>query len=259
MGGIASSVKIKKTDLNSVITFSIFEKERESGQILKNSRREVDLSKELQKIKKIDQTVDLKNGKLGDMSFKYIDSDDVYFGETAHAYSEKLVGENASFPLKSQYGNYLLLEDNIEFSYDKNVNELSLEDAFEKLSLINKTFGQYGLSDVYGMDILDKNGEILDTVIITFDEIIQLANGKTINKNRKEYTKKSFEDTLGKISMIKDENVQIGNEIDAIKYHYDNDDGCDYYMFTYKDNIYTLKVPESEKEINNYNNVYLIK
>lgn len=246
IGGVVSTVKIKKLSLDRKINFSIFEKNTETNDIINSSQIQIDLEKDLEEKVKINQSSNLKNGKLGDVNFKYIDSKTVYFGTTSHAYSKKLVGENASLPIKIQYGNRLIQEEHIEVSYNKNVNNLNLEEAFENLVLINYNFGQYGLSDVYGMDITNKQGEVIDTVIINFEEMIKLCKGLAIQKDGKEYTKSSF-DGFADMSMIKDENVVIGNGINAIKYHFESDEDYEHYMFIYKDNIYEIKIPINQR------------
>ena len=183
---------------------------------------------------------------MGDIKFKYIDSEDVYFGTTSHAYSTDLVGENASIPIKVQYGNYLLPQEHIEISYERNVNSLSLEEAFESLSIINNNFGQYGLSDVYGMPIEDNEKNVIDTVIINFEDMINLCNGLSIEKDGKTYTKNSFAQ-YDNVLMVKDKNVKIGSKINAIKYYFDEDKDYDYYMFIYNENIYEIKTPTYER------------
>lgn len=241
-GGVVSTVKIKKLSLDTKINVSIFEKYEETNNITNSSKIQIDLENDLEEIEKIDQNINLKDGNLGDVNFNYIDSENVYFGTTSHTYSQNLVGENCSLPIKIQYGNYLVAEEHIEFSYDKNVNNLNLEQAFESLTLINKTFGQYGLSDVYGMDITAQQGEVIDTVIIDFDEMMKLCNGSSIEKDGKYYTKNSFS-VFSTMTMIKDKDVEIGEGIKSIQYHFETNDEFEYYMFVYKDNIYNIRIP----------------
>ena len=245
IGGMVSAVKIRKINENHKINFSVFEKNIE-GNIVNSAQIQIDLKKDLEEKVKIDQRTNLKSGKLGDVSFQYIDSEYTYFGTTEHAYSDKLVGETASLPIKIQYGNRLIPEEHIEFLCYKNVNKLSLEEALESLVLINNNFGQYGLSDIYGMDITDKQGQVIDTVTISFDEMIKLCNGLTIEKAGKEYTKESFE-RFEEITMVKDKNVEIGNKIDAIKYYFESNEDEESYMFIYKDNIYDIRIPTNKR------------
>lgn len=250
VGGIVSTVRIRKLSLDNKINFSVFEKDAETNNIVNSSQTQINLNKDLEEKIKINQSSNLNDGKLGEVNFKYIDSENVYFGTTSHYYSEKLVGEDCSLPIKVQYGNYLVSEEHIEFSCYKNVNNLSLEKAFESLVLINENFGQYGLSDVYGMDITDEKGELIDTVIITFEEMIKLCNGLTIEKDGKKYTKESFEG-FAEMPMVKDKEVEIGTGINAIKYYFrldgDNERDNYQYMFIYNDNIYNIRVPINKR------------
>jgi hypothetical protein len=244
--GFVSSVKIKKLNLDQIINISIFEKYTETNEISKSSEIQIDLTNDLEEKVKIDQIVDLKTGTIGEINFKYVDSDYVYFGTTSHSYSENLVGENCSLPIKTQYGNYLIPEEYIEFLSYKNVNHLDLEATYESLVLINETVGQYGLSDLYGMHIVNDDGEIVDTVIITFADMINLCNGLSIEKDGKEYTKDSF-DTYAEVSMVKDSEVELANGINAIKYHFENGEEEECYIFVYRDNIYQIKLPIDDR------------
>lgn len=246
IGGIVSKVKIKKLTLKEKITFSIFEKNSETNEIYDDAKIQIDLSKKLKVKEKIDKSSKIVSRTLGDVKFKCIYDEYEYFGTTSHSYSKNLIGENCSFSVNTQYGDRLINEEHIEVSYDKNVNNLSLEKAFENLNLITSNVGQYGLSDVYGMDIYDKKGEHQKTVVITFEDMIDLCNGLTIEKDGEKYTKDSFE-TNAEMSLLKDEMVEIGKGIQALKYHYSTDESVEYYMFEYNNNIYYIRIPKDEK------------
>lgn len=246
IGGIVSTARIKKLSLDQKFNFSIFEKIEEINSISNNAQIQIDLEKDLEEKVKIDQSSNIKEATLGDINFKYINDEHVYFGTTSRAYSTELTGNNFSVPIKSQYGNYLISEEHIEFACEMNVNNLTLEDAFEKNALINQNVGQYGLSDLYGMDIYDKQGQLKETVVINFEEMIDLCNGKTININGKQYTRNSFE-VYADVQMIKDQEVEIGNGIKAIKYHFEENEEYANYMFTYKNRIYYITVPNNER------------
>lgn len=247
-GGIVSTVKIKKISLKSKINFSVSEKSETTNSITNNSKIQVDLENDLEEISKIDQILNVKKGILGDVIFEYINSENVYFGKTSHSYSQTLVGENCSLPIKIQYGNYLETEEHIDFWCDKNVNNLTLDEAFKSLGLITQTFGQYGLSDVYGMDITTQQGEVIDTVVIDFDEMMKLCNGSSIEKYGKQYNKDDFNE-FSTMTMIKDKDVEIGKGIKAIKYYLAENDEFEFYMFIYKDNIYDIRNPVNNSRI----------
>lgn len=244
IGGIISIIKIKKVNLKDNIIFSLYEKESNTQQITRNVSINLSLKQDLEEKKIINQDSYFKDGVIGNIGFKYTDSKDVYFGTTSHTYSQKLEGENFSVPIKSQYGNYFIQEEHIEFYYNKNVNNLSLEEAFNYTNLINSTLGQYGLSDIYGLQLAGKEDE--NVIIMSFDEVIKLCQGKTINKNGKRYSKEDFLDYFASITMTKDADLTIGDGIKAIKYHVEANNFQEY-LFIYKDNIYTLKVPINER------------
>lgn len=240
IGGELSSVKIKKVSLDSKINISVLENDEEKIKL------QIDLKEDLEKKVKIDGNPFWENSQLGDLKFSNVVSDDVYFTTKSHAYSEKLVGEYCYFSIGIQYGHSIPEAENVELTYYKNVNNLNLEEAFKSLSLINECFGAYGLSDVYGMD---KAENITDVVIVAYEEMINLCNGLTIEKDGKEYTKESFAKTYNG-SIIKDENVEIGYGIKTIKYHYEYDNEIEpvyHYMFIHNNNIYDIKVPANER------------
>ena len=47
--------------------------------------------------------------------------------------------------------------------------------------------------------------------------------------------------------MIKDQDVEIGNGIKAIKYHFEENEEYTNYMFTYKNRIYYITVSNNER------------
>lgn len=47
--------------------------------------------------------------------------------------------------------------------------------------------------------------------------------------------------------MIKDQDVEIGNGIKAIKYHFEENEEYANYMFTYKNRIYYITVSNNER------------
>ena len=242
IGGVISSIKIKKQDKKDIITFSAFEKKE--GNISNTNKVQVSLGKDLIRKETINQISKLKETKFLDLKFKYIDNENIYNETIQSAYSEKLTGESYSIPVQVQYGNRLIQTEYINISGKKNINNLSLEDAFNDMILITQEFGQFGLSDVYSLDIANTNWQ--ENLIVTFDELIKLCNGQSIQKNGKTYTKNSFE-RYASITYKKDSNEIIGNSIKAIKYSY-GDDTYNNYMFTHKDNIYYITVPTGARE-----------
>lgn len=245
IGGVISRAKIKKQDLKSKINVSIFEKNIDQDKIENGANVKIDLEKDLEEFFKIDNSENLQDGTLENISFKYVDSENLYYGTTEHSYSNRLTGEIYSIPVKLQYGNRLVSEEHIEFSFEKNVNNLSLEEAYESLSLINENFGQFGLSDIYGLRKIDSK-EDDEEIIIDFDEMIDLCKGKSIEKNGEVYSKESFE-RYSEMPMEKDGNVVIGNGINAIKYYFESNKESSYYMFINDDNIFYISIPLNKR------------
>ena len=253
IGGMVISTKIKKQDFNEKINILVYENiEDENEKEVErtySAQTQIDLNQDLEEMIKIDRSADLIGARIGDVDFQYIGDDDVYYGTTQHAYSTRLVGETYSLPIKVQFGNRLVYPEHIDFWCEKNVNQLTLEEAFEALVLINGEAGQYGLSDVYGLDIMDNRGELIDTVLVDFDDMLKLCKGETIEIDGKEYQKEDF-DTFAEMIMQKEADVEIGNGIKAIKYYFGEDKTElteEHYMFASGDSIYYIRVPVNER------------
>lgn len=249
IGGTISTAKIKKVDLNSKIIITVSEKIENNTSYKKEAKIEIDLSKDLVQKEKIEQN-NIEQEKLMDASFLYIYDEYFYKGDILHAYSTNLIGENVSIRLKAQFGNKLIDYSHIDFSAEKNVNNLNLNQAFEDYKLITENMGQYGLSDVYGLDIANGN----EIVLVNFDEMKNLAKGQTITKNGKNYSKKDFSIFDG-ISIEKVSDEIIGNNIKTVKYVTPGEEDSVFYMFIYKGNIYTVKVPTDNRvkeEVQNF-------
>ena len=255
IGGVISNVRIKKNNLNSKIIVSVSERMEDKTSYKKEAKTEIDLSEDLVSKEKLVQS-DIVQGRLADVSFSYIYDEYVYFGETSHAYSDNLIGENFSVNLKAQFGNRLLRYSYIDLYDEKNVNNLTLSQAFEDFKLISENMGQYGLSDVYGLELENQNSEVTETILVNFEEMKNLAKGQTINKNGKNYSKNDFLTWAG-ISFNKQGEEVIGNGIETIKYTTLGEPDAEYYMFIYKENIYELKVPTDDRvkdEVQNFLN-----
>lgn len=245
-GGEVRSTKIKKMDLDSKIIFEVIERDYTTGEKTKKSDTTIDLSSDLAVKVEIDQSDDQIEETLEDVSFKHTYDENYYRGDTGNAYSKALVGEDISWTLKSQYGNTLVPDEHIDFSFETNVNNLSLEEAFEDYLLINNNLGQYGLSDVYGINITDENGDFTgEEFTVTFEQMLKFANGETVEIDGKKYTKEDFEFADMEFEKVSD--VEIGNGISAIKYKSNYDDSCIYYMFTYDNDIYYITCPTSKR------------
>lgn len=251
IGGVISPARIKKIDFDSTITITASEKIEDEISYKKEGKVQINLSKDLVPKEKIEQK-NIKQDKLIDVNFSYIDDEYYYHGDTSHAYSENLIGENVSAALKAQFGNKLLDYEHIDFSAEKNVNNLTLNQAFEAYKLITENMGQFGLSDVYGLSI--ENSKEDEIVLVNFEEMKNLAKGQNITKNGKSYSKKDFS-IFASISIEKIGEENIGSDIKTIKYKTFGEQDKIYYMFVYKDNIYTLKVPNDERvneEVQNF-------
>ena len=243
--GVVSIAKIEKCDLNQTIQFILKETIVDTEEVTKSIETKIDLKNDLKEITKINQLFSIEEKQLEDVKFRHLPDEYEYFGSIHHSVSTELVGAYYSFIMKSQYGNDLVVTSHMGFRYYKNVNELSLNEAFDNMVLIEENAGHYGLSDVYELAI-NNNGEIIDTVNVSFEQMIDLCNGKTVQVDGVEYTGKTFEfeqtDNIHEIGKVK-----IIDEIEAIKYSYDNEEDMVHYMFEYNENIYDLELPTEER------------
>lgn len=248
--GTLDIAKIEKISLNQKINFSFVERVIETQEKTKEVRTTINLEKDLSDIEEIDQIQNVEESRLGDINFKYVKDDTAGKWPLSSEYSTELVGEIFVSTIQAQYGNSLYSCGSFVFDYLKNVNNLTLDDAFESLDLITKNAGEYGLSDFYGLDIKDENDNVVITVIVSFDEMIDLCNGLTIEKDGVKYNKSNFAFESSRI-MENVEKVEIGDGIEAIKYsyRYPNQDIEEnyYYLFEYNNNIYDLVLPADER------------
>ena len=238
--------KIENVNLDQTLTFTVTEiLDNDEQEVTKIFETKINLNDDIEEIQKIDQISNVEERILGDIKFKYIKDENANSWPTAHAYSDNLKGEIFSSSIGVQYGNKLLNEEHFDFSYDKNVNNLSLEEAFEKLNIIKANAGEYGLSDVYGLTIFDENGNLFETVIVSFDEMLKLCNGEEIEFEGVKYTSKNFDFVSG-IEYVQKEKMKIAG-IDTIKYCAQGDETQYWYMFVYNGNIYEIVLPNTEK------------
>lgn len=248
--GTLDVAKIEKVNLKQNIKFSFVEKIIETQEITKEVRTTINLETDLSNIEEINQLKNIEASRFGDINFKYIKDDNDGKWPLSSAYSTELVGEIFTSTIQAQYGNLLYPCGNLVFDYVKNVNGLTLDEVFESLDLITRNAGEYGLSDFYGLNIIDEKGEVVKIVVVSFDEMLDLCNGLTIEKEGVKYDRSNFAFESSRI-MENVEKVKIGNGIDAIKYSYRYSDGDTeenyYYLFEYNNNIYDLVLPADER------------
>lgn len=253
--GSIEELKIKKIELDSIININVIEKDSKNNTIVNESLVQLDLSKDLVQKENM-KSMGKVSRDLIDVTFEYTDSENVYESINTYEYTSNLIGSSVSVELKEQYGDKLFGLAYIDFIANKNVNNLTLEEAFNSMNLIFSSFGNYPLSDVYKLEITDEQGNFIEELAVNFDEMKKLASGEKIIKNGKEYTSKMIlgYDPSG-ITYEKLGEEKIGNNIDAIKYQAMNNDDYVNYMFIYKDYIYEITCPTNnrvEKEVQEF-------
>lgn len=169
-----------------------------------------------------------------------------------NGHTDELIGELYSIAIPSQYGNHLMNNKYIDFSCEKNVNNLTLEEAFENIKLIRENMGAYALDTRYELYFVEDT-EIVDSIEIHFDKMIELCKGGSLEVNGIEYTKEYFTEPSGLAKLNSYGEVKIGNDITAIKYievyNQNDQEEIDHVMYIFIDgeNIYNIVVPIDER------------
>lgn len=255
MGGITSSVKIDKEKVGSKIDITIkemYEHSARSRTIERQAKVTIDLNKDLEEQEKIDFESSTANYELEDMKFETY-KDDSVSKDTYTMYSPNCKTVSYSIGISTQYGNRVVEEEHIEFSVLNNINNLSLDDAFDIESQITEKIGQYGLADKYKIFVSNGSGEITNEFEITFDDMKKLINGEEINVDRKKITSKDITNEEDNLKIIESSTVTIANGIRAIKYSYKSEPDRTNYMFILNGNIYYIHVPNAKRYETNVN------
>ena len=249
-GGVVTGAKIKKINLDEKINLTIFEKGRDTNRVFNSVKVQIDLGKDLEEKSNILQQPELWNGNIANINFKYVDSEDVYFSKDTQS-------EEFYMAAEVQYGSSYINEEFIRILAEKNIMNFNLEEAFKNYKLIFDNMPVYGIRDTYYFDIWSEQDEMCYEVVIDFNEMIDLCNGLTIEKNGKKYTKYDFYvdieniEEIGQDLIVKDKELEIGKGIKAIKYNmqYDGDiyDEETNYMFVDGEYIYYVTVPQNKK------------
>ncbi len=249
LGGVTSSIKIDKENVGSKIDITVKEMCEHSARSRTLERKAsitLDLKKDLEKQDKIDFTNNTASYELQDIKFE------TYKDENVEKDSYIMITPNCrranySISLSTQYGNRIVSEENITFYAINNVNNLSLDEAFDIEKEILEKVGNYGLADQYTLMVSNGNSEIKNEFEITFEEMKELIAGKEINVNGKRITAK---DVLGENESLKigsNSKVTIANGIKAIKYNYKTNSDRTNYMFVLNGYIYYIEVPNAPK------------
>ena len=145
-------------------------------------------------------------------------------------------------------------------SYEDEIGFTDLEKLAQALkSLVY--LGNYPLKSEIEAFLSDENGEFTEEVVFTFEEMMKIAENKTVTKNGKTYSIKDFvpED----IEFSDTEKVKLDNgNIEAVKY-LNKSENCIMYILEIESEIYEIKVPsdlEYSDEVREFvNNMKLIK
>lgn len=255
VGGVTSSIKIDKENLGAKIDITVKEMCEHSARSRTLERKAnvtLDLNKDLEEQEKVDFSNNTATYELEDIKFE------VYKDENVGKDSYIMVSPNCrrinySISLSTQYGNRIVSEEHISFYAINNINNLSLDDAFDIEKQILEKVGNYGLSDQYNLIVSNGNSEVTSEFEITFEDMKKLIEGNEINVNGKRIT---AQDVLGESESLKigdSSKVTIANGIKAIKYNYKTETDRTNYMFILNEYIYYIQVPNNEKYEENVN------
>lgn len=249
IGGTISSIKIDKEKIGSKIDITVkemYEHSARSRTIEREAKVTIDLNKDLELQEEVDFFSSTASYELEDIKFE-VYKDEEISKNTYFTASENCKGTSYSIGLSTQYGNRIVSEENIEFYCINNINNLSLQEAFDIETQISEKVGQYGLSDKYKIYVSNGSGEVTNEFEITFEEMNELIAGKEINIDGKRISLQDISNEEDNLKLGENSRVTIGNGITAIKYNYKNDSSRTNYMFILNGYIYYIKVPNNSK------------
>ena len=255
IGGITSYIKIDKENLGSKIYITVkemYEHSAKSRTIERQATTTIDLSKDLEEQKKVNFTSSTAVYELEDIKFETY-KDEKIDKNTYMPYSSNCKGTSYSIGVSAQYGNRIVSEEHIEFYAINNINNLSLNEAFDTEIKILENIGNYGLSDKYKIYVSNGSGEITNEFEITFEEMKELLEGKEVNINGKRISAQDISNDEDNIKLGESSNVTIANGIKAIKYNYKNETDRTKYMFILNGYIYYINVPNAPRYETNVN------
>lgn len=255
IGGITSYIKIDKENLGSKIYITVkemYEHSAKSRTIERQATTTIDLSKDLEEQKKVNFTSSTAAYELEDIKFETY-KDEKIDKNTYMPYSSNCKGTSYSIGVSAQYGNRIVSEEHIEFYAINNINNLSLNEAFDTEIKILENIGNYGLSDKYKIYVSNGSGEITNEFEITFEQMKELLEGKEVNINGKRISAQDISNDEDNIKLGESSNVTIANGIKAIKYNYKNEIDRTNYMFILNGYIYYINVPNAPRYETNVN------
>lgn len=255
IGGITSYIKIDKENLGSKIYITVkemYEHSAKSRTIERQATTTIDLSKDLEEQKKVDFTSSTAAYELEDIKFETY-KDEKIDKNTYMPYSSNCKGTSYSIGVSAQYGNRIVSEEHIEFYAINNINNLSLNEAFDTEIKILENIGNYGLSDKYKIYVSNGSGEITNEFEITFEQMKELLEGKEVNINGKRISAQDISNDEDNIKLGESSNVTIANGIKAIKYNYKSEIDRTNYMFILNGYIYYINVPNAPRYETNVN------
>lgn len=255
IGGMISPIKIDKEKVASKINITVKEMIEHSSNtrtVEREGKVTLDLAKDLEEQEKVDFESSTSSYELEDIKFETYKDDNVS-KDSSRYYSENCKGVSYSIGISTQYGNKIVSEENISFYAVNNINELSLDDAFNIKTQIEEKVGQYGLSDLYEVYVTNGRGEITGEYEITFEDMKALVEGKDVSAKGKKITAQDISNNEDGLKMGESSKVKLAENIPAIKYTYKTDASITNYMFVYNGYIYYISVPSAERYETNVN------
>ncbi len=249
IGGVTSYVKIDKEKLGTKINITVkemCEHSENSRTVERETETTLDLNQDLEEQEKVDIKSSTAVFELEGFKFETY-KDDKVNKSTYTMYSPKCKTVAYFIDLSTQYGNRFVSEEQIQFSVLNNINNLSLEEAFEIEKQIDEKIGHYGLADKYKIYTSNGSGEVTSEFEVTFDEMKELISGEEINIDGKRISARDITDGSENTKYGESSKVTLAKEITAIKYNYRHETNITRYMFMLDGYIYYISVPNGER------------
>jgi hypothetical protein len=230
----------------------------ESGEVLSKGTMEVDLNKDL-KEKEV-ETAEKITKEWRDLEFEYNEGTEIYQNSDVRN-TEDETRDYIDIQLYENIGNKKLAIGNISINCYKNIYKRDLNKVVEELKKL-EYLGGYAISNSYTLYLdgkqLEENEDMAE-VVLTHEEMMDLADDKKINKDGMEI---SIEDiAIHEVKYQDMENTKIDDK-DTITWIQTYGDTERKYVFLNGDYIYEVTCPtkfDSQYDVQNFINSIKIK
>lgn len=243
-----SEVIFDKIDLNSKITVTVSRISKRTNEIVRQGSVQIDFATDL--IQKPKREYNYENFTWNDLSFEIDLTEEPERSTTLNYYSENDKSDCIHFFLTRMIGNEKFPNGYIGLVKRNNINNLTLDQYIEQTKIIEQV-GAYGISDAYWIPFSNSTNGGMDEVILNHEEMLKFAQGQTITKDGKNYSKNQLDKV--ETPEYKDEKRVT---LDGIETHCWVKNGDMQYVFLKNENIYEIDIKISNEgnteEISNF-------